>query len=277
MGLYDQHLHSRHSFDSKSEPRDVVLRGLEMGLSGLTFTEHYDTHPEDWPTCCYDDESYTADVAALREEFGPEFSVGKGIEVCYQPDRMGDIVEFLNGCEFDVVLLSVHWVGDWALHHRDRWAGRALEDISRDYLNAVLGATELCVSLKRQGGNPFHILGHLDLVRRYAHRFLHADGPLGHSDLVDAILRNCLAADLAPEINTSSLRQGLAEPMPQEGIIRRYAELGGTAVALGSDAHTVKDVGAGLAQAAAMARRCGISHLAVFANRHLERLPLPSR
>ena len=274
MGVYDQHLHSRHSFDSESDPRDYVLRALETGLSGLTFTEHYDTHPEDWPTCRYDDEAYDADIAALRGEFGRDILIGKGIEVCHQPDRTDRILGFLAGRDFDVVLLSVHWVGDWPIYRRRDWEGKTCAQVSGAYLGAVLGAVGMCVRLKRQGANPFNILGHLDLVRRYTHRFLQSDEPLGHEDLVDEILRCCLAADLVPEINTSSLRRGLTEPMPGESLLRRYAELGGTAVALGSDAHTAQDVGAGLAQAAAMARRCGIEHQAVFQNRIMRAVPL---
>ncbi|MFH0981149.1 MAG: histidinol-phosphatase HisJ family protein [Planctomycetota bacterium] len=274
MGLYDQHLHSWHSFDCASDPRDNMLRALKVGLSGLTFTEHYDTHPEDWPTCRYDDEAYAADLATLRNEFGRELYIGKGIEVCYQPDRMDRIVQFLGQHTFDAVLLSIHWLEDGAIHDRRRWAGRTVEEMSRAYLGRVLEAVEMCVRLKRAGGNPFHILSHLDLVRRYSKRFLQTDDPLGHEDLVDAILRRCLASDLVPEINTSSLRQGLSEPMPGEAVVRRYAELGGTAIVLGSDAHTVQDIGAGLEEAAAQARRCRIEKLALFKNGRMETLPL---
>ena len=267
MGLYDQHVHSRHSLDSESDPRDCVLRALEVGLGGLTFTEHYDTHPEDWPTCIYDDEAYSTRIATLRGEFAGAIHIGKGIEVCYQPDRMGDILGFLADHDFDMILLSVHWVGASAIHDRNHWEGKSVEQMSRAYLTAVFDATELCVRLKRQGNNPFNILGHLDLVRRYGQRFLQSEEPIGHGDLVDRILRNCLAAGLVPEINTSTLRQGLSEPMPGDAVIRRYAELGGTAVSLGSDAHTMASVGAGLQQAAALAQRYGVDQLAVFKNR----------
>jgi hypothetical protein len=48
-------------------------------------------------------------VAALRDEFGARIHIGKGIEVCYQPERMDFILEFLAAHTFDVVLLSIHW------------------------------------------------------------------------------------------------------------------------------------------------------------------------
>ena len=274
MLLYDQHVHSRHSGDSDIDPRAAVIRALDRGLAGVTFTEHYDTHPEDWPTCCYDHQAYNADIAALRDEFGDDIAIGKGIEICHQPEHLESILGLLTRGGFDAVLLSVHWTASGAIHDRRLWERKTAEEISRAYLTAVLEATETCVRLERQGGNPFNILGHLDLVRRYSRRFLDTDEPLGNADLVDAILRNCVTVGLVPEINTSSLRQGLTEPMPSAAVIRRYAELGGKAVALGSDAHTVEHVGAGLHQAAAMAWSYGIDRLAVFQNGCARTVPL---
>ncbi|MCP4592997.1 MAG: hypothetical protein GY842_19865, partial [bacterium] len=89
--------------------------------------------------------------------------------------------------------------------------------------------------------------------------------------------RNCLAAGVIPEINTSSLRQGLTDPMPGEAVVRRYAELGGRMIALGSDAHLAESIGAGLEQAAALSKRCGIEQLAVFKNGAPIPVPLSSR
>ncbi|MCP4593200.1 MAG: histidinol-phosphatase HisJ family protein, partial [bacterium] len=231
--MYDQHLHSWNSFDCDTDPRDNVRRALELGLDGLTFTEHYDTHPVDWPTCRYDHQTYSADISKLRAEFGSRIFIGQGVEICYQPDRMPQLLEFISEGGFDLVVLSVHWAGDWAIHDPERWTGKTAAEMSRAYLTTVLQATETCLRLKQADGNPFHVLGHLDLVRRYSYRYLHTDDPLGCGELVEAILRNCLAAGVIPEINTSSLRQGLTDPMPGEAVVRRYAELGGRMIALG--------------------------------------------
>lgn len=113
----------------------------------------------------------------------------------------------------------------------------------------------------------FDVLGHLDLAKRYTQRFLGGHDVRGHADLVDAILRACLDADLVPEVNLSSLRQSLDEPMPADWVVRRYAELGGRAMMLGSDAHRPEHVGYGLREGAAMLRAEGITHVAVFQDR----------
>lgn len=267
MPLYDQHLHSRHSFDSRTEPADNVRHALTRGLAGLTFTEHFDTHPDDWATCTYDDGAYSAAIAQLRVEFGDRIWIGKGIEVCYQPQTMPFVLDFLKSHEFDMVMLSVHYFHGQAIHLRDGWATRTVNEVSRLYLETVLEAVRFAASLADMEKAVFHVLGHLDLVKRYSQRFHGVCDVSPHRNLIDEILRICLAADLTPEINTSSWRQGLQESMPGAATVRRYAELGGTAMSLGSDAHRAEDIGADFDRAVNQMTAAGIHHLAVFRNR----------
>ena len=86
-------------------------------------------------------------------------------------------------------------------------------------------------------------------------------------DILDEILRTCLEADLVPEINTSTLRGDLDETMPGPGVVKRYAELGGTAMSIGSDAHLSEHVGAGLGHAVDMLLDAGVRHVALFNDR----------
>jgi len=271
---YDQHLHSRHSFDCRTEPRENVEAAIGRGLRGLTFTEHFDTHPDDWKGCTYNDEAYTAAIEALRREFGSAIFVGKGIEVCFQPATLDFVLEFLAGHKFDLVMLSIHYFGDVPVHSREHWTGLGAAEGTKRYLETVLEAVRTCERIHRERGHVFDVLGHLDVVKRYSHRFAGSYDVAPFADLIDQILLACLAADLVPEINTSSLRQGLTEAMPNTAAIRRYAELGGQAVSIGSDAHRSVDIGADFDVAANMLREAGFGRLAVFKDRkkQLERL-----
>jgi histidinol-phosphatase (PHP family) len=274
MTLYDQHLHSRFSFDSEADPRDNVLAALRRRLAGLTFTEHFDTHPNEWPDCRYDDRQYSEMIARLREEFGDRLFIGKGIEICYQPQRMPFVLDFLDRHSFDIILVSVHWTEHGPVHSRRYWEWLGLRAGIESYLRRVLDAARFCAEQREQGGRPFDVLAHLDLAKRYTHRFLAANIGPEHATLFDEILHACLQADLIPEINTSGARSPLAEPMPNGHLVRRYASLGGTMMTLGSDAHVADHVGEGLADAAAMLRSAGIRQMAVFRDRRLETLPL---
>jgi histidinol-phosphatase (PHP family) len=108
------------------------------------------------------------------------------------------------------------------------------------------------------------VLGHLDLVKRYTQRYMNAFDITSHADLVDHILETCLESQLVPELNMSSLRQGIDEPMPADWVVRRYVELGGTAMSLGSDAHISEHIGQRVPEGAKMLQNQGINALAVF-------------
>jgi histidinol-phosphatase (PHP family) len=275
VALYDQHLHSRHSVDSEADPRENVLRAIELGLGGLTFTEHFDSHPTEWSICRYDYGQIAETIAALRREFGDRIFIGHGIEICYQPEQMERLIlPYLAAHRFDVVLYSVHWFKGRALHVREHWDGLDVQSGTRLYLETTLEAVCYAGELRRSGLKPFDILSHLDLVKRYTQRFFKSFDIRSHAGLVDEILAASIEADLVPEVNLSSLRQQLSEPMPAEWVVQRYAELGGEAMSLGSDAHNSEDIGAGIAEAARMLRRCGIRRLAVFKNRERHDEPL---
>jgi histidinol-phosphatase (PHP family) len=265
--LYDQHVHSRLSADSDADPAAHVRRAIELGLAGLTFTEHYDTHPSEREACVYDYERIAQTIGSLRSHFGDRIFIGLGIEICYQPDQMDEILAHLDAHAFDVVLLAVHWFDGRALHERGHWENLDAEAATRSYLTTVLGAVRFVLELRRQGRRPFDVLGHLDLVKRYTQQYFNEFDIRPHKELVDEILRTCLEADLVPEVNLSSWRQSLPEPMPADWVVRRYARLGGEAMSLGTDAHGAKDVGHGIAEAAAMLKREGIQRLAVFKQR----------
>ncbi|HUU84145.1 MAG TPA: histidinol-phosphatase HisJ family protein [Phycisphaerae bacterium] len=276
MKLYDQHLHSHYSFDCETDPRDNVLAAIDRGLAGLTFTEHFDTHAEEWSGCRYDDEVYSRAIARLRDEFGQRIFIGKGIEVCYQPQRMDFILDFLSGHRFDLVILSVHWAAGRRLYRREEWQDLDVGTGTRLYLEAVLDAARTCRDLRqRHGRRCFDVLGHLDFVKRYTQRFFDDTRVDEHGDLLDGILGTCLEADLVPEVNTSTLRNGMGEPMPGAATVRRFATLGGEAMSVGSDAHSTDWIAGGFDAAIEIFRNAGIEHQAVFMNRELHTLPWP--
>ena len=263
-GLFDQHLHSRHSFDSKADPEANVRTALEKGLSGLIFTGHYDLHPDDRPTCCYNESDMVQTIEGLRNVFGDRIFIGKGIEICYQPELINPILEFLRANDFDMVILSVHYFAGHAIHRKASWQGRTTEAVTRAYFETVLDAVRFCERLHEREGQVFHVLGHLDLVKRYAARWREDYDAGTASSLVSDILRTCLSANLVPEINTSGWRQGVGASLPGEDMVREYASLGGTTMSLGSDAHVSEHIGADFDRAVEMMTKAGIQHAATF-------------
>ncbi|HEB61379.1 MAG TPA: hypothetical protein ENJ06_06090, partial [Phycisphaeraceae bacterium] len=214
--LYDQHLHSFHSIDSETPPAENVKAALGAGLGGLVFTEHFDSHPDEWDTCRYDDDIYSRDIAELRSLFQDQIFIGKGIEICYQPSRWEFILEHLSAHTFDLVILSVHWSETGPIQYRQWWEQfPTVHDAADEYLRTVLKAVSDAERAAGElGRRVFDVLGHLDLVKRYALFIAGTEDVQVDPVLLDDILLTCIQADLTPEVNTSLLRQGGSEPMP---------------------------------------------------------------
>jgi len=274
MLLFDQHLHCDNSTDSRTAPEEAVRAAIDAGLAGMIFTDHFDTHPTEWSRCLYDYDRLHGEILSLREEYGDRIFIGHGIEVCYQRSRMDFILDYLAAHEFDMVLLSVHWFRGRALHVREHWDGFDTHSGTEAYLETVLDAAKLAGEVARGGPRVFDVLGHIDLVKRYTQRYFGAFDVEPFREIVDEILRAAIESDIIPEVNTSGLRQGLGETFPAEQVIRRYAELGGRCMSIGSDAHRAEDIGAGLPQAVDLLRSAGVQAVAMFRSRQLEAVPI---
>ena len=86
-------------------------------------------------------------------------------------------------------------------------------------------------------------------------------------DVTDEIFKTLIANGKALEINTSGLRQPIGKTMPTENYVRRFRELGGKFLTLGSDAHFTEHVGAGIDDGYAIAESCGFEYVTYFENR----------
>lgn len=267
-------MHTWFSSDCETRPADNVRRAIALGLSGLTFTDHFDSHPLEWPVCRYQYSGIERAVRNLRAEYDRRIFIGHGIEICYHPEQMHRILPYLETHRFDLVLLSVHWTQGRAMHMPEHWSDWDLETATAAYLGTVLDAVRFVRRLAREGRRPFSVLGHLDMVKRYTHRYRGGFDIRPHAGVIDEILRGCLDSGIVPELNTSTLRTGLGEPMPADWIVRRYAELGGEAMSLGSDAHEPAHIAADFDAAKSLLESNGIKRLAVFTDRICRHEPL---
>ena len=91
---------------------------------------------------------------------------------------------------------------------------------------------------------------------------------------MDAILKYLVKKDIGLEVNTGGFKYGLGTTNPCPEIIRRYKELGGKIITLGSDAHEPNYLAYEFDKAAELIRSCGFSSYFIFKNRIPTELPL---
>ena len=260
--LRDYHLHTLYSFDSQQSPAALADAAERAGLCEICVTDHIDlgyilpegAQPPDLAR-------RRADLDAARRAH-PGLHILEGIEIGDNPAERGNILAFLRAHALDFHLLSLHMVDGGDPYFPAFFAGRARADAYRRYAE--------CAAASVAAWDPadYDCAAHLGYVAKFAP---YADKPFrwrDAPDAIDAVLR-CLAQNgKALEINTSSLKNS-PETMASADILRRFRELGGELVTLGSDAHAPEYVGYRLDYARELALSCGFRYGAAYARRTL--------
>ena len=132
----------------------------------------------------------------------------------------------------------------------------------------------------------FDVYGHIDYIIRYTptQQKNKAQGIIDEtymdrcfrdsSDMIDEILRLLLAKGKGIEVNTAGIKYGLGHTNPQEKVLKRYRELGGEIITVGSDAHETKHLAYAFEGIPELLRKCGFRYYTEFRKRKPEMIPL---
>ena len=252
----DFHLHTNHSFDSRTAMADVCRQALIRNYSEICFTEHFSLNP-DVPTFGHLDwDNYTADILQNRARFQDSLIISKGIEIC-EPHHDPDGYRKLFSHEpMDFILGSVHNVSTRKLRFllRDLGKDRAYAFFFEETLSMVQSA-------------DIDGAAHLDLIKRYCGEAFSDQDLERYFEIIEKILRTMIERNLALEINTSTLKS-LNQTMPASNIMLLYKSLGGTLITLGSDSHNGTSLGENFDIGRKLALQCGFTTFCTFKQRN---------
>jgi histidinol-phosphatase (PHP family) len=229
--LFDSHMHTCFSTDSKMKMDEAVARARQLNI-GIVITEHMDIAYPEAMAFIFDVEKYFEDYHKYRNE-----NVLLGIEMGMSADCLEENCRLVETYPFDYVIGSVHVVDNIDIYSEQFYQGRSKQKVYEQYFQAM----KQCVACF----DGIHSLGHIDYISRYA-RF--SDPEIYYHefrDCIDDVLRILAQKGKALEINTRRLStyEVVENIMP---IYKRFYELGGRLVTIGSDAHHVKDIARGL-------------------------------
>ena len=227
----DSHVHTEFSADSEMKAADALREAAKQGL-GLVFTEHLDY---DYPSAgteefIFDPEAYWTKYEPLRADG----TLSLGVEMGMMASAREKNAAFLRRVPFDFVLASIHFLDVKDLYCPETFEGREKGEMYHEYFTVMRDEIY---------AHPFiNALAHIDYIARNA-PFDNPEISYGDfSDDIDAVLRALVETDTAIEINTRRLSapRGIKELAP---VYRRYHELGGRYVTIGSDAHVPQGIG----------------------------------
>lgn len=273
--MLDYHIHPNFSIDADGEMEEFCQAALDAGLKEIAFTTHLDTDrvAED----CYVNvkgqrvdvssskwfEEYETSVRLLEDRYRDQnLRVLLGVEVDCYPHVEDALPERFYSTDFDLIIGSVHLIDHIAISAD----GRA-EEAFRRYSIGALGEKYYSILMDSIDLEIFDVLAHIDLYRRYGELYYgESIHDLWHPYL-NELAEKMLSKGVGFEVNTSSLRRGMQQPMPEERIIRALKNEGIEVAIVGSDAHTPHDVGKGIDKALDLLRSCGFSGPSTFRKR----------
>ena len=231
--MFDYHMHSRVSFDGHDTGLDMAKAALAAGLKEICFTDHVDYDPLGrMGKLDFDTETYNAEYDHLEI---PGLKICRGMEFGMDIHNLERFKKDLQRRDFDFVLGSIHFVDDLDVYFEPYWHGKTIFQAERRYLEATLESVKL--------HDDFDVLAHLTYISKAKYHPASRPVPYKeHWEIIDEILRVLAAKGKGMEMNTSGVDR-CGDFLPSADIFRRFKELGGEIVTVGSDSHTCSRVG----------------------------------
>lgn len=267
MFLADYHVHSTCSFDAKNRMADMAAAAFERGVTEICFTDHSDFDiPE---TMQLGPDNFTLPRQQAHQyietlEKAPEgMFITLGLELGeanHDPAR-GKRVYAMP--EYDFILGSLHNLRDMQDFYYLKYTSvEQCDELYEKYLEELIELANI---------GCFDVMAHIG----YCLRYMHAQGIDAeltmerNGDGIDTLLRALIENGKGIELNCADLVPGgrdnpLLVAFPSLPILRRYRELGGDIVTVGSDAHTTRAAGLGIAEGCELLRDNGFRYVTTY-------------
>lgn len=267
MFLADYHVHSSCSFDAKDRMADMAKSELAKGITEVCFTDHVDFG--DQQTMQIGPERFQLPKSQVKQfieamEKAPEgIDIKLGLELGegnHDPARARRVYAMP---EYDFILGSLHNLkGEKDFYYLKYESYEQCWELYDRYLDELIDLAHI---------NCFDCMAHIGYCLRYMHRqgFDAAVTVDRFGRKIDSLLHTLIENGKGIELNVADLVPGghddpLLQPVPGVDILRRYRELGGDIITVGSDAHTVKAAGTGIREGYKLLADIGFKYVAVY-------------
>ena len=262
--MIDNHIHTKLCKHAQGEVFEYVESAIKKGVKEITFTDH-NPLPGNFDIAHrmnFEQMDIYADWVRKAQDAYPEIKIGYGIEADYYEGFEKFTESFLNKYDFDLVIMSVHYIKNWTLENwvfNFHFPEKSLSQVYKEYLNTVI---------KGVNTGLFDILGHADLIKTKNESVLNTQ-----TDLVNRLLSDLKKNNMAIEFNTSGYRKKACGPFPGLDWIP-FIQKHNVAITTGSDAHLPEQVALEFPQIYQILINSGFKEIATFSKRKIEFHPL---
>jgi histidinol-phosphatase (PHP family) len=230
-------MHTFFSQDGKMTMDEACEKAISVGLQEIAFTDHMDIDLPDNKLAFQiaDLDEYIRAVETARTKYRQRLIVKTGVEIGLQDWTLEKATSLVENYPYDFVIASIHIVDGLDPYYPEFHKTRNKIQEYMDYYRTIYDLL--------QDYDDFNVLGHLDYLRRYCPHAYEPNDHLIRIDLVESILKLLVEKGKGLEVNTAGFKHYSRQPHPHPDILKRYRELGGEIVTIGSDAHFVEYVG----------------------------------
>jgi len=242
---------------------DMVAHGVMLGLETICFTEHLDYNfPDGNLAFDLDIGAYYREYRRLCEQYHNQIEILFGIELGLQPHLGQRYADLLASWPFDFVIGSSHVVDGMDPYYPSFFEGRDESACYQKYFESIVENVKVYSGMD--------VYGHIDYIVRYGPNKDKHYSYSKYKEVLDEALRLIVAKGIGLELNTSGYKYGLEYPNPHPDILRRYRELGGEIITLGSDGHRPEHIAYDFYKVKNILKDCGFRYYTVFRQRKPE-------
>jgi len=265
----DYHVHPDYSIDaSPVRMREYCLKAMELELTEICFTTHVELDPvrkdkdnfvnlkgEKIPVLNHIWlDNYFEEITRVQEEFrNTNLKIKAGIEIGYNRGCEEHVERMVGSYPFDFVMGAIHCLDHIAISSMKEsplyFQRKSLGQLRRDYFTTLKEAVST---------GFFDSIAHVDLYLRYGVRNYGPEVFTIHRGAVEPVLAEMARRGMGLEINTSSRRRGLKEFHPTREILALAVKSGIKVFTIGSDAHSLEDLGGHIDEALELLKEYGL-------------------
>ena len=269
LPLVDCHNHSVHSFDAIDTVEDMCLRAEELGLAAFALTDHSDLDGKNLTDCIEVVSRSVDEMEHFRKSHAFHCELLTGLELGEALDFPEDAKAMIQLRPYDVVIGSYHNSPsgeDYYFMDVGQMTDEEIHLSLKGYFDKLIRTVRT---------TDLDVLAHITYPLRYIvgdhGRQVSLDD---YEEQLHLLLTSVIERGISLEINASGLRQKIGEPLPNHKILKKYRQLGGTMVSLGSDSHNTKDLSRGIKECTQMVADLGFTHITYFRKRRPIQIPI---
>ena len=256
--IYDMHTHSDNSFDGNHSCILLCEGACSNGGRGIAITDHCDIDGENYDFRAFSTNQFV-EASMAKSAFKGRLEVLIGIELGQGIYRKEKSLDIINNFRYDFILGAIHNLENTEDFYFMDYKDKDIDKLLRDYFSTVLELAKW---------NQTDSIAHLTYPLRY---ICGRDGIevdiSRYYDIIDEIFETIIKNERALELNVSGLFSEIGDTLPNKALIKRYHDMGGKYITVGSDSHYYDRICIGIDRGYDILRECGYKEFTIFKNR----------